>query len=40
MRPTLRAVGILPGYIKIENAVRYVGVDVEDALLLAKRTEI
>jgi hypothetical protein len=40
MRPNLRAVGILLGHTKIENAVRYLGVDVGDALLLAKRTEI
>jgi len=36
----LRAVQILPGHAKIENTVRYLGVDVEDALLLAERTEI
>jgi hypothetical protein len=28
------------GHTKIENTVRYLGVDVEDALLLAERTEI
>lgn len=31
---------ILLGHTKIENTVRYLGVDVEDALLLAERTEI
>ena len=36
----LRAVQILLGHNKIENTVRYLGVDVEDALLLAERTEI
>jgi site-specific recombinase XerC len=36
----LRAVQILLGHTKIENTVRYVGVDVEDALMLAERTEI
>lgn len=36
----LRAVQILLGHAKIENTVRYLGVDVEDALLLAERTEI
>jgi hypothetical protein len=28
------------GRSNIENTVRYLGVDVEDALLLAERTEI
>lgn len=36
----IRAVQILLGHSKIENAVRYLGVDVEDALLLAERTDI
>jgi site-specific recombinase XerC len=36
----LRAVQILLGHMKIENTVRYLGVDVEDALTLAERTEI
>jgi integrase len=36
----LRAVQILLGHSKIENAVRYLGVDVEDALALAEGTEI
>ena len=36
----LRAVQILLGYTKIENTVRYLGVDVEDALTLAEGTEI
>jgi hypothetical protein len=40
MRSNLRAVGILLRYTKIGNAVRYLGVDVEDELLLAKRPEI
>lgn len=35
-----RATQILLGQTKIENTVRYLGVDVEDALLLAERTEI
>ena len=37
---TLRAVQILLGHTKIENTVRYLGVDIEDALILAERTEI
>ncbi|PAQ04479.1 integrase [Mesorhizobium temperatum] len=36
----LRAVQILLGHTKIENTVRYLGVDIEDALVLAERTEI
>lgn len=36
----LRAVQILLGHTKIENTVRYRGVNVEDALTLAEGTEI
>lgn len=36
----LRAVQILLGHSKIENMERYLGVAIEDAPLLAKRTEI
>ena len=36
----LRAVQILLGHTKIENTVRYLGVEVEDALILAEATEI
>ena len=36
----LRAVQILLGHTKIENTMRYLGVDVEDALALAEGTEI
>ncbi len=36
----LRAVQILLGHTKIETTVRYLGVDVEDALTLAEGTEI
>ena len=36
----LRAVQILLGHTKIENTVRYLGVDVEGALELAEATEV
>ena len=36
----LRAVQILLDHTKIESTVRYLGVDVEDALTLSERTEI
>lgn len=36
----LRAVQILLGHTKIESTVRYLGVDVEDALNFAEHTEV
>lgn len=36
----MRAIQILLGHTKIENTVRYLGVDIEDPLILAERTEI
>jgi len=36
----LRAVQILLGHANIENTVRYLGVDIDDALTLSERTEI
>ncbi len=36
----LRDVQILLGHTKIENTVRYLGVDIEDALELADSTEV
>ncbi len=36
----LRAVQTLLGHTKIESTVRYLGVDIEDALTLAEHTEV
>jgi integrase len=36
----LRAAQILLGHTKIESTVRYLGVDIEDALALAEGTEV
>ncbi len=36
----LRVVQILLGHTNIENTVRYLGVDIDDAITLAERTEI
>ena len=36
----IRAIQILLGHTKSENTVRYLGVDIDDALLPAERTEI
>lgn len=36
----IRAIQILLGHTKIENTVRYLGIDIEDSSMLAERTEI
>lgn len=36
----LRAVQMLLGHTNIENTVRYLGVDIDDALTLSERTEV
>lgn len=36
----LRAVQILLGHTKLESTVRYLGIEVDDALEIAKQTEV
>jgi len=36
----IQAIQILLGHSRNENTVRYLGVDIEDALILAEKTEI
>lgn len=36
----LRAVQILLGHTKLESTVRYLGIEVDDALELAEQTEV
>jgi hypothetical protein len=36
----LRAVQLLLGHSKLESTVRYLGIEVEDALELAEQTEV
>ncbi len=36
----LRAVQILLGHTKLESTVRYLGIEVDDALEIAEQTEI
>ena len=37
---SLRAVQLLLGHHKLESTVRYLGIEVEDALEIAEQTEI
>lgn len=36
----LRAVRLQPGHTKLESTVRYLGIDVDDALEMAEQTEV
>ncbi|MBV9531380.1 MAG: tyrosine-type recombinase/integrase [Bradyrhizobium sp.] len=36
----LRAVQLLLGHSKLESTVRYLGIDVDDALEMAEQTEV
>ncbi|MGC1791716.1 MAG: hypothetical protein WA753_09850 [Pseudolabrys sp.] len=37
---TLRAVQLLLGHTKIESTVRYLGIDVDDALAIAEQVDV
>ncbi len=37
---SLRAVQLLLGYTKLESTVQYQGIEVDDALEMAERTEV
>lgn len=36
----LRAVQLLPGHTKLESTIRYLGIEVDDALEMAEQTEV
>ena len=36
----LRAVQLLPGHSKLESTVRYLGIEVDDAQVMAEQTEV
>jgi len=40
MRKNLRVVQLLLGHSKLESTVRYLGIDVDDALEIAEQTEV
>jgi hypothetical protein len=35
-----RAIQLLPGHTKIESTVKYLGIEVDDALKLTEQTEV
>jgi len=39
-RKNLRAVQLLLGHAKLESTVRYLGIEVDDALELAEQTDV
>ena len=39
-RRTLRAVQLLPGHSKLDSTVRYLGIEVDDALEISEQAEI
>ena len=38
--PNLRAVQLLLGHAKLESTVRYLGIEVDDAVEMAEQTEV
>jgi site-specific recombinase XerC len=38
--PVLRAVQLLLGHTKIESTVRYLGIEVDDALAIAEQVDV
>jgi site-specific recombinase XerC len=36
----LRAVQLLLGHLKLESTVRYLGIEVDDALVISEQTEV
>ena len=36
----LRAIQLLLGHTKLESTVRYLGIDIDDALEMAEKTEL
>ena len=40
LSPTLRAVQLLLGHTKLESTVRYLGIEVDDALSISEQVEL